>query len=93
MIKSPKLNNTKPGIAKYTRLNPTRFPKRQGQQASSSVNFLATIPKIPFAPDFQTINIPKASQVPMPQKLLSELQIRRVFGERPMYICCANYPN
>ena len=93
MINKTKLNNTKPGIAKYTHLNPTRFPKRKEQQPTASVNFLDAIATLPFDRTVGWVDSPKASHVPMPEKLLSELQVRRVFGERPMYIFCANYDN
>ena len=85
MINKTKPNNTKPGIAKYTHLNTNRFPKTQGPQPQLSVSFLVAIPRIPFDHQQGGVDIPKASQVPIPTKLLSELQIQRVFGEQLKY--------
>ena len=95
-------NNTKPGIGRYTslreqykreaqekqkpkpRYNPPKFPYTYDKGAR--VSFLESVHTIPF----KEIVAPKAIDVPLPEKLLSKIQLSQIFGSSPMYIGCVD---
>ena len=95
-------NNTKPGIGRYTslrekykreaqekpkpkpRYNPPKFPYTYDKGAR--VSFLESVHAIPF----KEAVAPKPIDVPLPEKLLSKIQLSQIFGSSPMYIGCVD---
>ena len=50
------------------------------------MSFLESAHAIPF----KEIVAPKPINVPLPEKLLSKIQLSQVFGSNPMYIGCVD---